>query len=97
MSVDLISMAFERPKLIQRLVSNVSDLLCRSTIRASSITTFPISDAECAFKLMQCGKADGKLILSPQPGDTVKVCRVLSLLHILISLVANNALGNSIE
>lgn len=97
MSVDLISMAFERPKLIQRLVSNVSDLLCRSTIRASSITTFPISDAECAFKLLQCGKADGKLILSPQPGDTVKVCRVLSLLHILISLVANNALGNSIE
>ena len=82
MSVDLISMAVERPNLVRRLLSNVCELLSHSKIRpVASITTFPISDIEGAFKLLHSGKNDGKLVVSPQPKDKVKV-RAISPLSI---------------
>jgi NADPH:quinone reductase-like Zn-dependent oxidoreductase len=74
MSVDLISMATERPKLIRRLMSDVGELLMNSRIRpVASITAFPISDIEQAFKVLQSGKTDAKLVVAPRPGDEVKV------------------------
>jgi NADPH:quinone reductase-like Zn-dependent oxidoreductase/malonyl CoA-acyl carrier protein transacylase len=74
MSVDLISMATERPKLIRRLMSDVGELLMNSRIRpVASITAFPISDIEQAFKMLQSGKTDAKLVVAPRPGEEVKV------------------------
>jgi NADPH:quinone reductase-like Zn-dependent oxidoreductase/malonyl CoA-acyl carrier protein transacylase len=74
-SVDLLSVATQRPKILSRLVSEVSSLLESGKIGpSSSITVFPISDVETAFKVLQSGTASGKLIVVPQPEDQVKVC-----------------------
>jgi NADPH:quinone reductase-like Zn-dependent oxidoreductase/malonyl CoA-acyl carrier protein transacylase len=74
MSVDLDSMAVERPKIMRRLVSNISELLTQSQIRpVGPIKVFPISDVETAFRTLQTGNIDGKLVVSPQPADEVKV------------------------
>lgn len=98
-SVDLISIAVERPKIMVRLLTAISELLKDHKIRpVCPITVFSMSNAEAAFKVLQGGNTDGKLILSPQPGDKVKVC-----LYILfpssprnLSSV-NNTLGNSFK
>lgn len=81
LSVDLASMAVERPKILKRLVLEVSDILKddKATL-ACPTTTFPISDVETAFKTMQSGNLDGKLIVAPQAGDEVKVRSVLNFL-----------------
>jgi NADPH:quinone reductase-like Zn-dependent oxidoreductase/malonyl CoA-acyl carrier protein transacylase len=74
-SVDLLSVANERPKIMQRVVSSVSELLRDRKIKAvDSITVFPISDVETAFKVLQSGTTHGKLVVMPQPEDQVKVC-----------------------
>ena len=73
MSVDLISLAEHRPKIMTRLLSDVSELLKNAKIRPVGITVFPISDVEKAFKVLQSGNVDGKLVISPQPGNEVKV------------------------
>ncbi|CAG8983017.1 hypothetical protein HYALB_00010143 [Hymenoscyphus albidus] len=73
LSVDLGSMATERPKILGRLVSDVSKILESHEITlACSTTVFPISDIETAFRAMQSGNLAGKLIVAPQPGDEVK-------------------------
>ncbi|TVY13419.1 Reducing polyketide synthase PKS2 [Lachnellula arida] len=72
-SVDLMSVAAERPQVMARVVSNVSGLLQNEQIKpAASITVFPISDVETAFKVLQSGTTQGKLVVAPQPGDEVK-------------------------
>ena len=74
MSVDLVSVAIERPKIMQRLLLDVSEFLMHDKIRpVGPITIFPISDVETAFRVLQSGKVDGKLVVSPQPEDEVKV------------------------
>jgi NADPH:quinone reductase-like Zn-dependent oxidoreductase len=74
-SVDLVSVAAERPRVMERVVSNVSELLQSGKIKpADSITVFPISDVETAFKVLQSGSSHGKLVVVPQPEDEVKVC-----------------------
>lgn len=73
-SVDLMSVAAERPKVMERVVSNVSGLLQSEQIKpAAQITVFPISDVETAFKVLQSGTTQGKLVVAPQAGDEVKV------------------------
>ncbi|KAI9653222.1 MAG: Type I Iterative PKS [Bathelium mastoideum] len=72
MSVDLISMAVERPQKIEALLSDVSDLLGTSKIKLIGTTVFPISEVETVFKALQHGNVPGKLIIEPQPGDLVK-------------------------
>ncbi|PMD36739.1 BcPKS8, polyketide synthase [Hyaloscypha variabilis F] len=76
MSVDLMSLAAERPKIMSRLISDFSNLLRNGNIKPDSpVTVFPISDVETAFKVLQSGNFDGKLVVMPQPGDEVKATR----------------------
>jgi NADPH:quinone reductase-like Zn-dependent oxidoreductase len=76
-SVDLMSLAAKRPKVLERLLSEVSELLEQGKIGPmGQITVFPISDVEKAFRTLQSGKASGKWIVSPRAEDVVKV-RVL--------------------
>ncbi|PVH85769.1 BcPKS8, polyketide synthase [Cadophora sp. DSE1049] len=73
MSVDLLSIANERPKIMARLVSSISELLSSGKISPlGSITTFPISDIETAFKVLNSGNVSGKLVVVPQDTDQVK-------------------------
>ncbi|OCL14366.1 polyketide synthase [Glonium stellatum] len=73
MSVDITAIANERPKLMKRILSDVSRLLKYGKIRSIfPITVFPISDVETAFKVLQSGKVHGKLVVMPQLGDQVK-------------------------
>ena len=74
LSVDMISLAIERPKVLKRLIRDVSMLFRHERIKSiAQITTFPISEVESAFKALQ-SKVAGKLVVSPQPGDEVMVC-----------------------
>jgi NADPH:quinone reductase-like Zn-dependent oxidoreductase len=74
MSVDLMYLAAERPKVMSRLISDFSNPLkdCKFKID-SPITVFPISYVEAAFKVLQSGNFDGKLVMMLQLGDEVKV------------------------
>ncbi|KAL3421917.1 Lovastatin diketide synthase LovF 16 [Phlyctema vagabunda] len=72
-SVDLEFMAIERPKLLARLISDVSKMLDRGEIKPLGISTiFSISNAEAAFKALQSGTVDGKIVVSPHADDEVK-------------------------
>ncbi|KAK8859936.1 ketoacyl-synt-domain-containing protein [Apiospora arundinis] len=72
-SVDMISLAAERPKIMQRLLSNVSKLVKYNKVRpVLPITTYPISEIEGALKTLQSTKSHGKLVVVPSPGDNVK-------------------------
>jgi NADPH:quinone reductase-like Zn-dependent oxidoreductase len=99
MSLDMISIAVERPKVMKRLLTAISELLKHPKIRpVCPITVLPMSNVEAAFKVLQGGNTDGKLILSPLPGDKVKVCRYIpfpSNSRMLSS--SNNTLGNSFK
>jgi NADPH:quinone reductase-like Zn-dependent oxidoreductase len=71
-SVDLTLVASERPKLMQRLLSDVFDLISKGLARPiSPITKFPISDVEVAFRTLQSGKIMGKIVIVPRPNDKV--------------------------
>ncbi|CZR50438.1 related to polyketide synthase [Phialocephala subalpina] len=72
MSVDLIAVALQRPKVMKRLLSDVSGLLEKGVIQAPRLTIYSISDVEAALNALRDGTADGKLVVSPQSGDQVK-------------------------
>ncbi|KAI2602442.1 ketoacyl-synt-domain-containing protein [Hypoxylon sp. NC1633] len=73
MTVDIIAIAAERPKLMQRLLSDVSKLIRYHKIRPiSPVTVFPISEVESAFKTLYSAKAHGKLVVVPHSQDIVK-------------------------
>ncbi|KAJ8071429.1 hypothetical protein OCU04_001750 [Sclerotinia nivalis] len=71
-SVDLITLGIERPKILSNLLSRISSFLIQGTIKPISSTIFQISDIETAFKTLQSGNFDGKLIIAPKPEDLVK-------------------------
>ena len=79
MSVDLMSLAIERPRKIWTLLSDISALLETSKIKPISTTVFPISKVENAFRILQRGNVNGKLIIVPEPGDIVRVRILLSI------------------
>ncbi|TVY82152.1 Reducing polyketide synthase [Lachnellula suecica] len=68
----LMSLALQRPNIIRSLLSDVSKFLDRGVIEPISAVVFPISDVETAFQALKSGHYDGKLIVSPRPGDLVK-------------------------
>ncbi|KAK6951719.1 hypothetical protein Daesc_006242 [Daldinia eschscholtzii] len=73
MTVDIMAVAAERPKLLQRLLSDVSKLMRYGKIRPiSPVTVFPISEVESAFKTLHGAKAHGKLVVVPHANDIVK-------------------------
>ncbi|KAJ8127042.1 hypothetical protein O1611_g6594 [Lasiodiplodia mahajangana] len=72
-SVDIMSIAAERPVILSRLLSDVSNLMRYGKVRPiSPVTLFPISDVESAFKTLHGGKAYGKIIVVPHANDIVK-------------------------
>ena len=93
MSVELISLAKERPKVMKRLVTDISQLFSEEKIKPIAQTTvFPISDVETAFRLLQSEKFEGKLVVSLQPEDVVKVRFDSFHIHMNISrLITNQA------
>ncbi|KAI0540222.1 hypothetical protein GGR58DRAFT_511879 [Xylaria digitata] len=73
-SVDIMSIAAERPALLNRLLSDVSNLMRYGKIRPiSPVTLFPISDVDTAFKTLHSGKTYGKIVVVPHADDVVKV------------------------
>lgn len=73
MTVDIMAIAAERPKLLQRLLSDVAKLMRYGKIRPiSPVTVFPISEVESAFKTLHGAKAHGKLVVVPHAHDVVK-------------------------
>ena len=74
-SLDILALVAERPKIIKRLLADVSQLLKYGKIRpVTPITQFSISGAETALKAQQAGKTMGKLVVVPSSTDIVKVC-----------------------
>ena len=73
-SVDLTKVASYKPKLMQRILSDVCELMYEGIVKPiSPINIFPISQVEAAFRQLQSGKAMGKLVVVPQEGDQVNV------------------------
>lgn len=73
-SVDIMSIAAERPAMLNRLLLDVSNLIRYGKIRpVHPATLFPISDVETAFKTLHSGKAYGKVVVVPHADDIVKV------------------------
>jgi NADPH:quinone reductase-like Zn-dependent oxidoreductase len=74
-SVDLTVVAAERPQVMKRVLDDVFDLLRKGVVQPiSPITIFPISNVEAAFRTLQAGKAHGKILVTANPDDMVKVC-----------------------
>ena len=72
-SVDIMALASQRPRLMQRLLSDVSKLIKYGKIRPiSPIIAFPISDVESAFKTLHGAKSHGKVVVIPNANDIVK-------------------------
>lgn len=77
-SLDLLTLLAEKPKVIKRLLADISQLLKYGKIRAvTPIAAFSVSDAEAALKAQQNGDVVGKLVVLPKPSDIVKVWRVV--------------------
>lgn len=79
-SVDLTVVAAEKPKLMKRLLDDVFKLLRRGTVKPiTPINVYAMSEVETAFRLLQSGKAMGKLVIVPGKDDQVKVSFLNSL------------------
>ncbi|KAJ5577871.1 type I iterative polyketide synthase [Penicillium hispanicum] len=73
-SVDLTKVAQRRPKLMKKLLDNVSQLLAQDSVHPIfPVTTYRISELETAFRTLQTGKAMGKIVVVSHPEDQVKV------------------------
>ncbi|KAF3398157.1 Compactin diketide synthase mokB [Penicillium rolfsii] len=72
-SVDLTKVAMHRPRLMKRLLENVTELMAKEYVRPiSPLTTYRISELETAFRTLQTGKAMGKIVVVPREDDYVK-------------------------
>ena len=71
-SVDMMALAAQQPRLMQRILSDVSKLIKYGKIRPISPTTvFPISDVESALKTLHAAKMHGKVVVVPNANDIV--------------------------
>jgi len=72
-SVDILALLADRPKVVKRLVADVGKLLKYGKVRpVTPVTSFPISDVDAAFKTQQGGKFFGKLVVVPGADDVVR-------------------------
>lgn len=72
-SVDLTKVAEHRPKLMKRLLDDVTHLLGKGSVSPIlPLNTYRISELETAFRTLQTGKAMGKIVVVPHPDDQVK-------------------------
>lgn len=73
-SVDFMTLATEKPKVVQRVMADVAKLVVYHKVRpVSPLVSFSISEAAAALKMLQGGRACGKIIVVPRPDDTVMV------------------------
>jgi NADPH:quinone reductase-like Zn-dependent oxidoreductase/malonyl CoA-acyl carrier protein transacylase len=72
-SVDMMSVGIERPMILKRLISHISECLTDHKILPPSYWIFSISETESAFKKCQSGSFDCKLVISPGSRDMEKV------------------------
>ncbi|KAI1205736.1 reducing type I polyketide synthase [Annulohypoxylon truncatum] len=76
-AVDLVQLSDQRGRVVQRVLTEVIDLLKAKKVRnISPITTYPMSKLEQAFRTMQAGKHIGKLVVVPEARDMVKTLPV---------------------
>lgn len=71
--VDLALLIEDNKPLVNRLLHDVIELMASGAVRPISSTTMPISEMEAAFRHIQAGKHIGKVILSVQDQQVVKV------------------------
>ena len=75
-TVDLLLLQAKRPQVTGKVLSEVTNLVFNGHLdNIATINTFPVSQIEAAFRLMQSGKSMGKIIVEPRDGDQVKVSR----------------------
>jgi NADPH:quinone reductase-like Zn-dependent oxidoreductase len=75
-AVDLGAIRADRPQLFMRVFRKVLELVAENALRAvTPLNAFSFSQMEQAFRLMQSGKHNGKIVLQVQKGDKVMVCR----------------------
>ena len=73
-AVDLTYLLRSRHRVISRILRHVMELLSQDAIQAvQPITVYAISEIDRAFRLMQAGKHQGKVVIQPNPGDAVMV------------------------
>ncbi|OKL60218.1 hypothetical protein UA08_04929 [Talaromyces atroroseus] len=72
-SVDLTKVAKFRPKLMKRLLNDVSRLVNESLVKpVFPITRYSLSEIEAGFRALQTGKNIGKSVVIPNVNDKVK-------------------------
>ena len=71
--VDLNQILDENRPLSRRLLRDVAELAAAGSIRPVTLTVMPISDIETAFRQIQAGKHTGKIVLSVEEEQEVKV------------------------
>ena len=82
---DLALVITENKPLAKRLLGEVFKLMYAKAVSTVPVQTMPIHEIETAFRALQAGKHTGKLILTVENDQQVKVrCPYISIPHILI-------------
>ncbi|KAF2721125.1 putative polyketide synthase [Polychaeton citri CBS 116435] len=71
--VDLALLIEEKRSLVRRVLHDVVDLIAVGAIHPTTITTWPISEIETAFRHIQARKHIGKVILTVEDNQLVKI------------------------
>lgn len=71
MPLNFDALLSHKPQLLSKLIQGVFDHI-RTNIQCPNMRVFPCSEIESAFRILQAGDNEGKIIISPQPGDQVK-------------------------
>lgn len=73
-SLDLTLLGAKRPSTMSRVINAVMDLFAQEKVsHIAPITVMGISETETALRLLQSGRSMGKIVISPQTGEQVKV------------------------
>ncbi|KAK4238694.1 hypothetical protein C8A03DRAFT_14873 [Achaetomium macrosporum] len=73
MHVDVVQLADNRGKIIQRILQQLVKQLGDGTIaNVAPVTTYSLADVGRAFRTMQAGKHMGKIVIVPGASDTVR-------------------------
>ncbi|KAJ5082078.1 type I iterative polyketide synthase [Penicillium argentinense] len=89
-SVDLTKVAARKPKLMKRLLEDVTGLMGKGAVNPIlPVTMYRISELETAFRTLQTGKAMGKIVVVPHPEDQVKVFFLPHCLFVLRSVITD--------
>ncbi|KAK4465132.1 hypothetical protein QBC42DRAFT_344189 [Cladorrhinum samala] len=73
-ALDLLTLIHHRRDDVHRILGEVSRLVQKQVVTPiHPVTAYPIQDAAKAFRLLQTGKHTGKVVLTANPGDLIKV------------------------